>query len=90
MDAAVRLVDTGSLTYDEKAGTFGGLDEAAGGIVKGYPEFIGDQRTGSLGNDHAGRGNGNSIKGEDLVAGDDVGAFDTNRANIRAGKASLA
>jgi hypothetical protein len=90
MDAAVRLVDTKGLTYDEAAGTFAGLDEAAGTIAKSYPEFVGEQRTGSPGNDQAGRGNGNTIKSEDLVAGDDVAAFDANRAGIKAGKNSLA
>lgn len=68
MDAAVKLVDSGSLTYDEKAGTFSGLDEAAGGIVKSYPEFVGDQRTGSPGNDQAGRGGKNTMKRDDFMS----------------------
>jgi hypothetical protein len=69
MDAAVRLVDTKSLTYDEAAGTFAGLDEAAGTIAKSYPEFVGDQNPGrSLGGQLPGKGNNNTMKRSDFEA----------------------
>ena len=36
------------------------------------------------------KGGANVLKGEDLVAGDDVGAFNANRAELKAGKKTLA
>ena len=68
MDAAVRLADTAALTYDEKSGAFVGLNDVAGVVVKGYPEFVGEQKTGSLGNDHAGRGKTARMKLSDFNA----------------------
>jgi len=44
----------------------------------------------SIGGELPRKGGASTIKGEDLVKGDDVGAFDTNRASLKAGKTSLA
>jgi hypothetical protein len=63
MDAAVRLVDAEKLTFDEKTGTFSGLDEAATWFAKEFPEFVGEARSSSAANDRAGKGGaGASIK----------------------------
>lgn len=66
IDAALRLVDLNALPYDETAGTFSGLDEAAVSIAKNYPEFVGENKSGSPGNDHAGRGGGAAMKFSDF------------------------
>lgn len=90
MDAAVRLVDTKGLTYDEAAGTFAGLDEAAGGIAKSYPEFVGEPRTGSPGNDSPGRGGGATLTAEEYVGdGTSLDAFAKNQTAIKKGEKTV-
>jgi len=91
-DAAVRLVDTKGLTYDEAAGTFAGLDEAAGTIAKSYPEFVGDQNPGrSPGSQLPGKGGGATLTAEEYVGdGTSLDSFAKNQTAIKKGEKTLA
>lgn len=92
MDAAVRLVDTGGLTYDEKAGTFAGLDEAATGIAKNYPEFVGELGPGrSIGSELPNKGGGSVLTAADYVGdGTSLDGFAKNQTAIKKGEKTLA
>lgn len=92
MDAAVKLVDAGSLTYDEKAGTFAGLDEAAGTIAKSYPEFVGEQNPRrSPGGQLPEKGGGSTLTAEEYVGdGTSLDSFAKNQTAIKKGEKTVA
>lgn len=94
MDAAVRLVDTGSLTYDEKTGAFAGLDEAATGIAKSYPEFVGGAAPArSIGSELPNKGGAGALTAEEYVGdgtGKSLDAFAANQSAIKKGEKTLA
>ena len=92
MDAAVRLVDTKGLTYDETAGTFAGLDEAAGAIAKDYPEFVGAAGPArSIGGQLPNKGGGDALTPEQYVGdGTSLDTFAANQTAIKKGEKTLA
>lgn len=91
MDAAMRLVDADGLAYDEKTGTFAGLDEAAGGVAKNYPEFVGDQTPGrSLGAELPAKGGASALTPEQYVGdGSNLDTFAANQTAIKKGEKTL-